>query len=67
MSDISDELERHIRDCGRLMQAAYAKWNAYGDFADHGEADHWRMAMEEAIKSRSPAQVAKLERERGLA
>lgn len=61
------ERERHIADCGKLMQAAMARYQQSSDLADLGDAHHWRMAMEEAIKGRSAAQVARMEQERGLA
>ena len=64
MSD--EEREAHIRFCGDLMQAAMARWAVSSCFSDRGEADHWRLAMEAAIKSRRPAYVARLEQERGL-
>lgn len=62
-----EERERHIRSCGTLMEAAMQRWHDHGDFADRGEADRWRLLMQEAIKGRSAAQVARMERERGLA
>lgn len=60
------ELERHIKSCGWLMEDAMQRWYDTGCFSHRGEADRWRLLMEEAIKSRSPAQVAKMERERGI-
>jgi predicted RNA-binding Zn ribbon-like protein len=65
MSDT--ELERHIQDCGWLMEDAMRRWCETGDFGYRGEASRWKLLMEEAIKSRSPEQVARMERERGLA
>lgn len=65
MSD--EEREAHIRDCAWLMEDAMRRWCETGDFGYRGEADRWRLLMEEAIKARSPEYVAKLERERGLA
>jgi predicted RNA-binding Zn ribbon-like protein len=64
MSDT--ELERHIQDCGWLMEDAMRRWCETGDFGYRGEASRWKVLMEEAIKSRSPEQVARMERERGL-
>lgn len=63
----NSELEAHIADLGKLMQAAYARYEASGCFNDLGEAHAWRMRMEAAIASRSPLQVAAMEAERGLA
>lgn len=65
MSDAEREL--HIRSCGYLMEDAMRRWCETGDFGYRGEADRWRILMEQAIKSRSAAQVARMERERGLA
>lgn len=61
------ELEAHITDCGLLMMEAMRRWAEFGNFADRGEADCWRMEMEDAIKLRSQATVARMERERGVA
>ena len=67
-ADMNDaELEAHIEDLGLLMVAAYSRYEVSGCFADRGEADGWRLHMEEAIASRSPAQVARMDVERGLA
>ena len=60
------ELEKHIEDLGLLMVAAYNRYEVSGCFADRGEADGWRLKMEAAIASRSPAQVARMESKRGL-
>ena len=62
----ADELERHIKDCGTLMQKAYARYEVSSCFSDRGEADRWKLAMTRAIASRSPEQVLALEAERGL-
>ena len=56
-----DELEAHIRDCGRLMQQAMDDYEASGCFSDRGEADHWRVRMEKAIASRSQDQIRRME------
>lgn len=64
---VDEENERHIRDCGWLMQCALHRWEQSGCFAARGEADRWRIEMEAAIKARSAAQVARLERDLGLA
>jgi hypothetical protein len=65
MSDAEREL--HIRDCGWLMEDAMRRYCETGCFSYRGEADHWKLLMNEAIRGRSPAQVAKMERELGLA
>lgn len=62
-----EEREDHIRDCTRLMEAAYERYEDSSNLADRGEADHWRILRDEAVKGRSAGMVAKLERERGLA
>ena len=40
----ADELERHIKDCGTLMQQAYARYEVSSCFSDRGDADrcNWR-------------------------
>lgn len=53
------ELEQHIQDCGRHMLEAMAQGNRQA-------ADEWLQAQTVAINSRSPAQVARMEAERGL-
>jgi hypothetical protein len=63
---LDKHLERHIIDCGRLMQDAYARYEVSGCFSDRGEADGWRLCMESAIASRSPAAVAAMETEASL-
>lgn len=63
----ADELERHVASCGYLMLLAFARYEETSDFGDLGEAHRWRLLMEDAIKSRSAATVARMERERGLA
>jgi hypothetical protein len=60
------EREQHIKDCGWLMEDAMRRYCETGDFGYRGEADRWKLLMNDAIKSRSPAQVAKMEQERGL-
>ena len=60
------ERERHISDCGRLMEAAMARYAESSDLADLGDAHRWRLAMEQAINGRSAEQVTRMEVERGL-
>lgn len=60
MNHMTDaEREAHIADCGRLMLEAMAANN-------REEAEGWLQAQNQAIASRSPAQVARMEAERGL-
>lgn len=54
-----DELEHHITDLGRLIERAMAD-------GDRASAVRWSNERTEAIKSRSPAQVARMEQEKGL-
>ncbi len=61
------ELERHIRDCGKLMMQSFARYEQSNCFSDIGDAHRWHRAMEDAIKLRSPAQVSRMEAEMGLA
>lgn len=64
---ISDaELELHIVDAGERMKDAMARYEVSGCFNDLADGHRWRMVMEDAIKARSPAQVARMEAERGL-
>jgi hypothetical protein len=65
MSD--EERELHIRDCGWLMEDAMRRYCETGCFSHRGEADRWKLLMEEAIRGRSAEQVARMEREKGLA
>lgn len=53
------ELELHIADLGRLIVKAYAE-------GDRAAAVAWSNARTAAIMARSPAQVARMEEERGL-
>lgn len=64
---LDNEREQHIADCAWLMERAMARWEAHGDFDARGEADRWRLLRDEAVKARSPEQVARMEVERGLA
>lgn len=61
MGDMSEDhlREQHIAACGRHMLAAASA-------GDPVTARHWLDDMTAAIKQRSPEQVARLERERGL-
>lgn len=59
--------ERHIKHLGEQMLQHHERWAATGCFAARGSADGYRLAMERAIGQRSPAAVAFMEAERGLA
>lgn len=48
-----DELDLHIRDCGRRMTAAFS-------CGDRDDGCQWRDRMYEAIRSRSPEHQARL-------
>ena len=52
----SEELELHIRDCGRHIERCMADYAESHNLSDRGEADFWRLRMEEAIRSRTPPQ-----------
>lgn len=58
MDDMSEDhlREQHIAECGRQINAAYAKGN-------HKAARQWLDMQTQAVKARSPHQVARMERE----
>ena len=58
--------ELAIQTAGKAMEPHYAAYERTGDFSERGAADAARLNMERLIKERSPAQIAKMERERGL-
>lgn len=61
--DLNDkELERHIRDCGGRVLFHMAEWERFGNFADRGAAQYWLNLQNDAIRARSPAQVARMEK-----
>lgn len=62
-----DERESLIRRAGRMMRLAMARYERSNCFSDRGMADYWRMTMQADIRARSPAQIARMEQERGLA
>jgi hypothetical protein len=65
---VSDqERELHIKQCACLMEDAMRRWHETSDFGYRGDADRWRLLMEDAIRGRSPEFVRKLELERGIA
>ena len=57
--DEDEKRELHIKHCGDMMEANYAQGNREAAMA-------WLQAQNEAIKGRSAAQVANLEKSRGL-
>lgn len=52
-TEAEQNLDQHIRDCGRRMTAAHAA-------GDRQDADQWRERMYTAIKSRTPEHQAKM-------
>jgi len=59
-AEMSDqELENHIKSCAALLEQEMGDGN-------RTEALEWMQKMNDAIRLRSPAQVAKMEAERGL-
>lgn len=54
-----EERELHIEHCGHLMELEMDRGNREAALG-------WMQAMQDAIKSRTPQQVARLEAERGL-
>ena len=61
------ERELHIKSCGQPMEQAMGNSEAPGSFHDIADAHAWRMAMEAAIKARTPQKVARMEEQLGLA
>lgn len=64
MSD--GEREIRIGQHSSLMLHFMAEWDAHGNFDDRGHAERHLMLMADLIRDRSPEQVARMERERGL-
>ena len=58
MDDMSEDhmRELHIAACGRRINAAYRA-------GDHTKARQWLDLQTQAVKARSPQQVARMERE----
>ena len=54
-----EELEAHIYDTGHLMELEMARGNREAALG-------WMQVMQDAIKARGPATVARMEAERGL-
>jgi hypothetical protein len=53
MSD--EERELHIRDLGWLVEDSMARYYETGCFSHRGDADRFRLLMEEAIQQRDSA------------
>jgi hypothetical protein len=66
-ADSCEELERHIKQLGENLTAAYARYEQTSCLADRGEAMRYERLQAEAIKARSPEYVRQLELKRGLA
>ena len=47
-----EQLEQHIKEQGSMMATALMQYELTGCFADRGQADAYRMRMEEAIAER---------------
>lgn len=68
LSDMSDaQREVQIIHEGRAVEYHMAKYAETSDLGELGAAHGARLRMESLIRGRSPAQVARMERERGLA
>jgi hypothetical protein len=65
MSDA--EREAAIVQAGKAIEHYMAEYERTGCFGARGDADRSRRLMEMLIRGRSPEQVARMERERGLA
>lgn len=46
--------EKSIAELALLMQGCMARWEASGNFCDRGQADGYRIAMENLINGRKP-------------
>jgi hypothetical protein len=53
-----EKREIHIASLAQLVEGAMARWGVSGCFHARGQADRYRIAMEELIRGRSPAQKA---------
>lgn len=51
-----EQLEQHIKESGSLMATALMQYELTGCFADRGEADGYRLCMEQAIAERVAAE-----------
>ena len=67
MGPLDHERELRIRIEGLNVELQMSIWARTGDFDAHGAATQHQDRMFELIKGRSPAVVARMEAERGLA
>lgn len=67
ISAIDQEREWLIQVEGLMLQVEMSVWNRTGNFDAHASATRHCTRMGELIKGRSPAVVARMEAERGLA
>lgn len=51
-----EQLEQHIKESGSLMATALMQYELSGCFADRGEADQYKLRMEQAIAERKARQ-----------
>jgi hypothetical protein len=62
LHDLTDEQrEEAIAQLTKAMEAAWAKWINESCFASRGDADRFRQERDDLLRSRSPAQVARME------
>ena len=52
------ELEQHIKESGSLMATALMQYELSGCFADRGDADKYKLRMQELIAERVKQQEA---------
>ena len=64
---IDQQREKQISAHAALVEGAMKRWEATGCFHARGQADRYRIAMEDLIGGRSAAQVASMEEALGLA
>ncbi len=67
LSAVDQEREWLIQVEGLMLQVEMSVWNRTGNFDAHASATRHQTRMVELIKGRSPAVVARMEAERGLA
>lgn len=65
---IDEAVELEISLAGKNIEIANLKLSEPGSdfFYFAGQRDHWARVMRDCINARSPAQVARMEAERGL-
>lgn len=67
LAPLDHERELLIKIEGLQLELQMSIWARTGDFGAHGAATRHQARMLELIKGRSPAVVARMEAERGLA